>query len=117
MYVDRPRLNMGTAMAWCFDEFEIEIETNDVSFVRMSKGAVEIEAIFHVHLVGRVAVLSRLDIQGTGANTLGLGTRRNLAWSVMEMLDVYELRIEGAARPSGAGPGHRPAPLRFPVSC
>ena len=98
------------------DEFRIldfEIEPGDVVFVRLAKGPAEIEAMFYAHLIGRVAALSRLDIQGAGPNTIGWARLRDLAQSVMELLDVDELRIEGAVRASGAGPGRRPAPLVF----
>ena len=89
------------------DEFRIldfEIEPGDVVFVRLAKGPAEIEAMFYAHLIGRVAALSRLDIQGAGPNTIGWARLRDLAQSVMELLDVDELRIEGAVRASGAGP-------------
>ena len=92
---------------------DFEIESGDVAFVRLARGAAEIEAMFYAHLTGRVAMFSRLDIQGAGPNTPGWTALRELAQSVMELLDVDELRIEGAARTSGAGPGRRPAPLVF----
>jgi hypothetical protein len=92
---------------------DFEIERGDVASVRLATGTVEIEAMFYAHLTGRVAIFSRLDIQGAGPNTLGWVTLRELAQSVMELLDVDELRIEGTARTSGAGPGRRPTPLVF----
>jgi DNA-binding transcriptional regulator YiaG len=76
----------------------------------LATGAAEIEAMFYVHLIGRVAIFSRLDIQGAGPNTLGWVALCELAQSMMELLDVDELRIEGTARTSRAGPRRRPAP-------
>jgi hypothetical protein len=92
---------------------ELEIELSEVVSVRLSNGTDEFEAMFYVRLDGRVAIFSRLDIQGAGPNTLGQGALRNAAQSVMELLDVDKLRIEGATRTSGAGPGRRPTPFVF----
>src|SRR5208282_2537574 len=92
---------------------DFEIAPGDVVLVRLARDAAEIEAAFYVRLTGRAAMLSRFDIQGAGRNTLGWTTLRTLAHSVMELLDVDELRIEGAARTSGANPGRRPTPLVF----
>ena len=92
---------------------DLQIEPGDFVFVRLSIDAFELEAMFYVHLDWRLAVLRRLDIQGAGPNTLGVPGLRGLAQWVMEALDVDELRIEGATRTSGAGPGRRPAPHVF----
>ena len=92
---------------------DLQIEPGDFVFVRLLIGAFELEIMFYVHLDGRSAVLRRLDIQGAGPNTLGVAGLRGLAQWLMELLDVDELRIEGAVRTSGAGPGRRPAPLVF----
>jgi len=92
---------------------DLELGTSDVAHARLSNGAAEIEAMFYVHLRARVAIFGRLDIQGAGPNTLGWMMLRDLARSVMELLDVDELRIEGATRTSGASPGRRPAPIVF----
>jgi hypothetical protein len=89
------------------------METGDFSYARLSNGSAGLEAMFYVDLRDRIAVLCRLDIQGAGPNMLGWAALRDLVQQVMEMLDVDELRIEGAARTSGAGPGRRPAPLVF----
>ena len=44
--------------------------------------------MFYVHLTERVATFGQLDIQGAGPNTLGWVRLRDLARSVMELLDV-----------------------------
>jgi len=92
---------------------DLQIEASDFVFVRLLADVFELEAVFYVHLHGRLAILRRLDIQGAGPNSLGVAGLRDLAHWVMELLDVDELRIEGATRTSGAGPGRRPAPLIF----
>src|SRR5579872_2298859 len=92
---------------------DIEIDAGDVVSVRLSRGFVEIEAIFYAGSSDRVATLSRLDIQGAGKNTTGWSVLRQMAQEVMEFLDVDELRIEGTTRASGANPGRRPTPLVF----
>src|ERR1700722_1248055 len=91
----------------------LEFGASDVVHTRLTNGATEIQAMFYARLAGRAAVFGRFDIQGAGPNTLGLVALRELAQAVMELLDVDELRIEGAIRTSGAGPGRRPSPLVF----
>jgi hypothetical protein len=111
MSVGRSLLHVGTAMALSVVDFEIG--RADVIYVRLLHDSTEIEATFFAYLIGQVATFSRLDIQGAGPNTVGWAALRELAQSVMELLDVDELRIEGSARTSGATPGRRPAPLVF----
>jgi hypothetical protein len=98
-------------MAWRVADFEFA--AGDVCQVVLSDGANDVVAAFYMELWGRVARLHRLDIQGPGANQLGLAQLHDLARSVMEVLYVDELRIEGATRTSGARPGRRPAALVF----
>jgi hypothetical protein len=87
---------------------DFQIEAGDFVLVRACTDTAEVEAMFYAELRGPVAVLRRLDIQGAGANSLGSVALRKLTQWVMEFLDVDELRIEGAARTSGAGAGRRP---------
>src|SRR6266702_4799215 len=58
--------------------------------------------------------LSALHIQRSGdfVRPFGLGNLRRLADAVMEELDCDGIRIEGAARTTGSGPGRRQI-LRF----
>jgi citrate lyase beta subunit len=65
--------------------------------------------------IGRALVLTKLHIHGEDVrrNMFGYRRLRWLAQAVMEVMDVDELRIEGEVRTTGAGPGHRPRPLRF----
>jgi hypothetical protein len=60
MSVDRSLLHLGTAMA--LNVVDLEIGRDDVVYVRLLHGTIEIEAMFYAHLTGRVAIFSRLDI-------------------------------------------------------
>ena len=98
-------------MAWWVEDFEITVD--DLVNFRLSDGSITLELMGFVSIDGPVARFSGCHIQGPGANTVGPSTLRQAAEWVMELLHVDELRIEGAARTSGAGPGGRPAPLVF----
>src|ERR1700728_4641514 len=97
-------------MGW---HMELQIEPGDFVFARVWTETIDVEAMFYADLHRELAILRRVDIQGAGPNTLGVKGLRDLARWIMEFLDVDELRIEGATRASGAGPGRRPAPLVF----
>jgi hypothetical protein len=98
-------------MGWSVAGFEIT--TNDLFDVWLSNGHIEIELLGFVDLNGSLVTLSGCHIQGPGPNTVGSSMLREISRWVMELLDVDEVRIEGAARTSGANPGRRPAPLVF----
>jgi hypothetical protein len=66
-----------------------------------------------VVLDGDVATLRRFDIQGDGANRTGVRELFAIAAWAKDQLGVRQLRIEGSARTSGAGPGRIPRPLVF----
>jgi hypothetical protein len=103
--------SVEVAMSWRLEETEFGDE--GVVYARFSNGGIKIEAVAFIHFSGRVPTQRRLDVLGPGPNTVGTGVPRGLAMWLKEYLDVDELRIEGAARASGAGPGRRPAPLIF----
>ena len=86
--------------------------TNTV-LVTLTDGARVVEIVTDVEFVGRVALLRGLHIQGGGRNTLGPSALRELINWAKVQLDVEQLRIEGATRTSGAGPGRVPPPLVF----
>ncbi len=90
-----------------------EIDGTDTVLVTLTDGGRRVQVLADVELIGRTAVLRRLHIQGSGRNTLGLGTLRKLAEWAKVQLDVDQLRIEGATRTSGAAPGRVPRPLVF----
>jgi DNA-binding transcriptional regulator YiaG len=60
---------------------------------------------------GEALLIRRPDLQGPGSNALGTGALLRLARLVKEALGVRQLRIEGAPRTSGAGPGRTPGRL------
>ncbi len=99
----------STAMAG----HRFEITPPNLIDVWLSDGRVEVELIAIAEIDSRTAMLSGCHIQGPGPNTMGLSALRHVAQWTMELLDVDELRIEGAARTSGANPGRRPTPLVF----
>jgi len=68
-----------------------------------------------VEFASKSLVLRGLHVHGTdvAANELGVAGLRRLLREAMELLDVEEIRIEGARRTSGAGPGRTPRALRF----
>jgi hypothetical protein len=85
----------------------------DTVLVTLTNGAQVVQVLTDVEFVGRTAVLRRLHILGGGRNTLGPGVLRELInWAKVE-LDVEQLRVEGATRTSGAGPGRVPRPVVF----
>jgi hypothetical protein len=98
-------------MVWCL--IDLKWEAGDFGYAVLSNGSTEVEIMFYAELHDQAVVLQRLDIQGAGPNVLGWTALRELAHQAMEELDVDELRIEGAVRTSGAGPGRRPTPLIF----
>ena len=99
-------------MGWRFSD-DPEITPDDLIGACLTDGRREIKLLAYVRIDGQVARVSELHVQGAGPHSLGIGGIRGLVQWTMEVLDVDELRIEGAARTSGAGPGRRPAPLVF----
>ncbi len=99
-------------MGWRFSD-DPEITPDDLIGACLTDGRHEIKLLAYLRIDGHVARIAELHVQGAGAHSLGIGGIRGLARWTMEVLDVDELRIEGAARTSGAGPGRHPAPLVF----
>lgn len=92
---------------------DLAVESGDICTLRLSDEVWEMEFLFLLAFHGRSAHLSDLHVQGAGANRMGVAALRGLARSAMEYLDVDELRIDGAARTTGAGKGRTPTPLVF----
>jgi hypothetical protein len=86
--------------------------TNTV-LVKLTDEIHVIEVLADVELTGRTAALRGLHILGTGPNTLGPRVLRELINWAKVQLDVDQLRIEGATRTSGAGPGRVPPIIDF----
>ena len=62
-------------------------------------------------LVGRIAYLDGLHVQGLGTNEMGQRRLMSLIHWAIGYLDVDEIRIAGASRTSGANPGRIPRPF------
>jgi hypothetical protein len=73
-------------------------------------GNIIITFIAAVRLEGDTVVLADLHVDGPGANTAGTGVLLRVARHLKEHFDVRELRVEGARRTTGAGPGRVPGP-------
>jgi hypothetical protein len=97
-------------LVWKIASLEVE---GDTFSVELSCQDHIISIIAEVTFEGRVAMLWNGHIGGDGANTLGAALLRSLTRWAMEFLDVDELRIAGATRTSGAGPGRIPSVLVF----
>lgn len=82
-------------MVWRVVEFERT--TNDLFDVVLSDEHVKVELLGFADLGVSTVTLSGCHIQGPGPNTMGQTLLRHCAQWVMELLDVDELRIEGAS--------------------
>jgi hypothetical protein len=91
----------------------LKLEPGDYCIVSLSNGTIEVEWLFGFEPRDRTAVFQGLHVDGPGPNAMGWLALRDLARQVMEKLDVDILRVEGAPRTTGAGPGRRPAPIVF----
>ena len=96
-------------VAWTVADFDFG--GTDTVFVQLSDGQRTLEILADIELGPRHAVLRGLHIQGAGPNTVGPRELLRLIRWAKEWLDVDELRIEGASRTSGAGPGRLPPPI------
>lgn len=93
-------------MTWRVVDYEFD--RSETVYVRLHDGRKEIELLAELELDGRRAIVRGLHVLGGGANTMGVGELRRLLVWAKGYLDVDHLRIEGATRTSGAGPGRLP---------
>jgi hypothetical protein len=98
-------------MSWHVVEFDFG--GADTVLVVLANGNQRIHVLADVELHRAQAVLHGLHIQGGGSNSLGPAALREMIRWAKEYLDVEQLRIEGATRTSGAGPGRIPPVLEF----
>jgi hypothetical protein len=96
-------------MDWVILDYEFD--QPGTIYVRLASGPQQIEIVADIEVDRRRVVLHRLHVSGAGPNTMGPATLRRLLRWAKEQLDVDELRIEGAARTSGANPGRIPRAL------
>jgi hypothetical protein len=99
----------GAAMDWLVLEYEFD--QPGTIYVRLANGPQQTEIVADIEVGRRRIVLRRLHISGAGPNTMGPAALRRLLRWAKEQRDVDELRIEGAARTSGANPGRFPRAL------
>jgi hypothetical protein len=92
---------------------EYDFGGTDTVLVKLTDEVHVIEVLTDVELAGRTAALRGLHILGSGPNTLGPRALRGLINWAKVHLDVDQLRIEGATRTSGAGPGRIPPIIDF----
>lgn len=106
-------------MVWSAADIVIDLD-NDLTdgsvatvTVTTPDGTLVVMAV--VDILGRLGMFRDIHLHGVtlGANEFGLRRLRWVARAMMEAFDLDEAVIVGAARTSGAGPGHRPRPLRF----
>jgi len=88
-------------------------QDGDVVEVEVWSGDIHIVFVADVRLEGDTVVIAELHVEGPGPGTAGIAILRSTARLVMEHFDVRELRVEGARRTSGAGPGRIPGPFRL----
>lgn len=96
-------------MPW-FEDLESD---GDFVIAVITDGREQIHVAATVEFAGEAAILHSFHIHGHGANTLGIARLHELARWLKEQLGVQQLRIEGAPRASGAGPGRIPRALVF----
>ncbi len=97
-------------MAWVVTSQEY---AGVVLIVELRDGERVVEILADLAIEGRVVTLSGFHAVGSGTNRIGAATLLALARWTVEVMDLDELRIEGATRTSGANPGHDPRPLVF----
>ena len=105
-------------MGWQLDditavELVTDLSDGDLVTIRVSTPVGAIEIMGMVTFDGPVVVVTNTHIQGLSANAVGVSNIRIIAEAVLERIDCDEARIEGAARTTGANPGHRPRVIRF----
>jgi hypothetical protein len=95
--------------AWVLTD--LAVDDQDIVTARFARGADVVEILAVVVLEGGVGTLHGLHVQGNGANSLGVrGLLELIGWA-KGYFDVGKVRIAGAARTSGAGPGRTPRPF------
>jgi hypothetical protein len=105
-------------MAWLPEDITaIDLETDacedDLATIRITTPAGVIEIMGIVDFQGRTLLVRNAHIQGLRANAVGRANLNVIAKALLERIDCDEVRIEGAARTTGASPGHRPREMRF----
>jgi hypothetical protein len=104
---------------WRIDDVRIALSADATDYpittieVQIPQGTLTVMA--ELTAVGRTLRADGLHIHaaGIGKNDLGPAKLRRLALIAVEIMDYDQLVVAGAARTTGASPGHRPRHLRF----
>jgi hypothetical protein len=110
--------NLRSYITWRANDIDIVLDKAHVDdpivTALITTPAGKIEAMASVYSANGILTLSGLHIQtpDAGAGSFGAVNLRRLADALMEELDCEGIRIEGAARTTGSGPGRRQI-LRF----
>lgn len=75
----------------------------------------EIHVITEMTRQGDTLLLTRLQIDGPGARSVGLQELRKLATDLARQQGANRMSIHGGVRTTGANPGHPPRPITFSV--
>ena len=97
-------------MTQVFKSFEVD---GDFVIAIVCDGQEEVHVAATIEFAGDLLILHSFHIHGPGKHRFGIPRLRGLAYWLKEQLGVQHLRIEGAARTSGARPGRIPRPLVF----
>ena len=106
-------------MAWALgDVGPIEMEPadsdGDLVTIRVTTPAGPVLIMGQIDIAGRRLLVTGANIESdSGPRSIGIANLRVIARAVLERIDCDEARVEGAARTTGANPGHRPRALRF----
>ena len=106
-------------MAWALDDVgPIEMEpadsVGDLVTIRVMTPVGPVLIMGEIDIIGRHLLVRGVHIESdSGPLSIGIANLRTIARAVLERIDCDEARVEGAARTTGANPGHRPRALRF----
>lgn len=98
-----------------FEIYDLTVEEAEPPCVLIvfATSAGEIAILGEVAFTRRTIRVRRAHIEAAAENRLGVVGLRKLARYLMEKADAREIVIEGAARTTGANPGHIPRQIRF----
>ena len=94
--------------------FEHDPNEGDIVTIRVETPAGLVAIMAKVAFAPGFVQLKGTHIEGGGPRTIGPANLRVLVKFLMKRFEVHEAIIEGAARTTGANPGHRP---RFRFTC
>lgn len=105
---------------WTLGQIVIEIVDVDgsdpppVALIEISTPAGVVECLGELSFAGRTLHINNFHVDGLSRGACGLAGLNAIARKLLEVADVEQLIIQGAARTTGANPGKSPKPFRFP---